>query len=1124
MRLLILAVTGLPVLASCAELRVDVDVYKGPLANHEEVLTEQFAITASAARPVLVQLRDALARSHMEICEIARNGDQKLWNEKQKTLSCPVQIAGNGNRRELATYYELHPAKHIENILALYEDDVTSLPQAFLDELVVYSAEMNAGDVSFEDTVALVDHALGLMIELGDDNGDTAFRILQERRVQMIDLMAQVLSATMEPQTIAVLEEGVQRQTGKEARLQSLKGLDLKADSGDAATNLYNALIREPKEVAGALQYLRRQTMFNAAVAGSSGIVRVMDRKNGWVVPLIEQAAIQAKIIRSKGFGQARLHEGLDTLIRTYLDGDDRRNSCKLVACNSDIIRLQKALVRFAEKVTYAANYGELANRDFGREVFDVHKFQLTLQALGNTLVVYANELSLSRSFRERRKDAYNGELLAAQQYGRRGTAQIYEALEKDLVFRRKSIAGDQAGAKSEEQKNSKELENTLAKAREAAQAAQAALQSAGLPAIDQTKVSDAIDFKDTNNRQAAFDAVEPLKKRLSPPTLYSFFKAQSIPDGRGDPVAQETFADSLYKLLLKQAEQEQAADDLPRVKSLAAIARSDGFKNSKICGCAESGTTATPNEWLKKLGLYLFERQAEEKLAEQSLTDFERRLTALAKAQERREAAIRKKMGLEKRIQAIDVAIVAARMAKGAPVPAEGSAPIDYVAAVHAQIDVSGEPQITKKDVVTELKFWTPVQAGGVADDQTGREKTDQAVLEASAQQLQHAYIQAIADFGPNSPYATHLQAAIKAMQDYRSGKVMLQPPTAYLRSGLAASALQSGADTEFKGNRLGAHFWDTIKPWNKRGDDEELRIQLDTQFWQNINRVRVAGGGSTNYAIAKDPAGNWYVKGYSSDPQAVFKSAEGLARYYAGQKRNLDLNNLGDDGKPSSASPVGLEKTYAEFRKRYEQHTEADRTSLLKLLAKDVEGDVVTLRKQVNNIALQKDDPNELGKKMEGVYEAEFAAIRTKLEKAAPDQERAVSAAAADVIIEALQAMHDFKGKIALYIVQDIKVVPRPDLKTAKPCPTEKDGQAMPPEAVAECNKVEEGRVKAENDANNIKYEQQVAEEKRKAVERANRATELVSAEIAGYMNRRRIILDELENASKVLLEVIN
>lgn len=58
--------TGLAMMAAvvlafgCATLRVDVDVYKGPLANSEEVQIEQMASMAMGARPLLIELRDRL--------------------------------------------------------------------------------------------------------------------------------------------------------------------------------------------------------------------------------------------------------------------------------------------------------------------------------------------------------------------------------------------------------------------------------------------------------------------------------------------------------------------------------------------------------------------------------------------------------------------------------------------------------------------------------------------------------------------------------------------------------------------------------------------------------------------------------------------------------------------------------------------------------------------------------------------------------------------------------------------------------------------------------------------------------------------------------------------------------
>ena len=44
----------------CATLRIDVDVYKGPLADHETVQVQRLFSMANGAHPLLVSMRDEL--------------------------------------------------------------------------------------------------------------------------------------------------------------------------------------------------------------------------------------------------------------------------------------------------------------------------------------------------------------------------------------------------------------------------------------------------------------------------------------------------------------------------------------------------------------------------------------------------------------------------------------------------------------------------------------------------------------------------------------------------------------------------------------------------------------------------------------------------------------------------------------------------------------------------------------------------------------------------------------------------------------------------------------------------------------------------------------------------------
>ena len=57
------------------------------------------------------------------------------------------------------------------------------------------------------------------------------------------------------------------------------------------------------------------------------------------------------------------------------------------------------------------------------------------------------------------------------------------------------------------------------------------------------------------------------------------------------------------------------------------------------------------------------------------------------------------------------------------------------------------------------------------------------------------------------------------------------------------------------------------------------KMRNELNNQYWQNINQIKLVGGGNTNYAVVKDDTGNWYVKGYSTNYDDILKNVQSLA-----------------------------------------------------------------------------------------------------------------------------------------------------------------------------------------------------------------------------------------------------
>ena len=88
----------LSILPGCGVLTVDVDVYKGPLANHKYIQREQLAGMAMGAKPLLIQLRDMIewpTKNKRENMQSSENPDYNTWlmcsnefnNEKAKQLN-----------------------------------------------------------------------------------------------------------------------------------------------------------------------------------------------------------------------------------------------------------------------------------------------------------------------------------------------------------------------------------------------------------------------------------------------------------------------------------------------------------------------------------------------------------------------------------------------------------------------------------------------------------------------------------------------------------------------------------------------------------------------------------------------------------------------------------------------------------------------------------------------------------------------------------------------------------------------------------------------------------------------------------------------------------------------------
>jgi hypothetical protein len=197
----------------------------------------------------------------------------------------------------------------------------------------------------------------------------------------------------------------------------------------------------------------------------------------------------------------------------------------------------------------------------------------------------------------------------------------------------------------------------------------------------------------------------------------------------------------------------------------------------------------------------------------------------------------------------------------------------------------------LTRSAVARSIPALGPPCDGNQSEGTPGCTAKDQmAALDELIAALRAQRVAALAD-GLHTK-AEDLLAAINAAHEQRTAMIYLRPASDYLLSVHSASALQTASETVYR-NMLDDWMRYLPRILHKDRDDleTERRLELEKLYWQNINRVTLDGGGFTNFVIAKDDVGNWYVKAYSSDPEAIYKSAINLGLFNAGARLNTNL-----------------------------------------------------------------------------------------------------------------------------------------------------------------------------------------------------------------------------------------
>jgi len=266
----------------------------------------------------------------------------------------------------------------------------------------------------------------------------------------------------------------------------------------------------------------------------------------------------------------------------------------------------------------------------------------------------------------------------------------------------------------------------------------------------------------------------------------------------------------------------------------------------------------------------------------------------------------------LRSSLQSLREEIVAALLKRADPADPEG-ARAEYEAALQRRIDAPAGGAKPAAELQAALRVLRGLALPGRAAFLPHEARNSIEVLDSYIAELRYRYLDAVGSGGDDSPDARNLAQALVQARKQRADMVYVRPSSAYLRSSLAATFAQENPHVRWT-NMLNDTIQNLKRSWGADDALNKTREDLDKVFWQNINRVRLNAGGLTNYLLAKDDVGNWYVKGMGSDPSAMINAAKNLALFNMGGRLDTDLlrmdelrNRLDNDTGASEAQRQG-------------------------------------------------------------------------------------------------------------------------------------------------------------------------------------------------------------------------
>lgn len=662
-----------------------------------------------------------------------------------------------------------------------------------------------------------------------------------------------------------------------------------------------------------------------------------------------------------------RLDKGIEACIEDYLNAKDNN---KKDECNI----LVDELVHFAEKVLILANFnaafgageqwekwynkinlGRLSvMNSFGTKI---NSYVIVLQAIGNSILTQADELQHKASYNKKIKDpgAKNNELWAKKMATSRQPKDVLDT----FVKRVKEL-------KDKEVKKQKEYEKEIgikvAKFKSLGPD-DGAFSAFNNLEIDYDKFYDSSSAYAKKKQETYNDKDADSKNYNITNEIINTDEKFHLVLNKLDPGTTTSFKDMREKIVNALAKEHQDEQDTTRKEKLITAKQIMEKEQEFVKEDKDSFTKILSA--IKEIVKTRHETKLNDALIEKDRFDKAREISDLADKYKNAKGGEKKYADAESKIKDnIGTVLEKFNLAEERPTP-EGvtwqlrliledklKAEQSKVAGKKPEKNDTSEVKeiwvkITQYNNAVEAVKDIPSMGTMVVDNKEAKDTKD--VFDQMIALLKHQHIQVVKEAGVDSTIAKNYDDALQLAYSYRSNMVSIRPPSAYLRNSYPSTSLQSDPGLVWE-NMLAEHAWrntpfvDWLLESKKFSAIGRAVAEIDKQYWQNINSVRVAGAGRTNYVVAKDDVGNWYVKRYSSNPEDIIKSAQKLALFNLNPMMKTDLvsrlNAKIDQEKvqqpQSEANRSTLEQIFDKYQNEYTEQTKNDYEKLRGILGK--------------------------------------------------------------------------------------------------------------------------------------------------------------------------------------------